>query len=116
MTRPSCTYCGEDRDGVGDTWGLQGDHVVPKYWPGSHRLGNGNITWACPACNRDKGTNDPATWFFLLVRRDGAVLGRNETLADVRAARLWTRWADDIRDLHAEVEAMLLINLKVADK
>lgn len=98
-----CTYCGEKTRGE-----PQRDHVTPKSWRGPRDpWDDDRIVWACEPCNRSKGVNSPATWFFVLIRKNGAVLGRGESLADRQLDLIWAGWEPEIRFLLGVVSAMV---------
>lgn len=106
---PTCAYCG----GI-DRWNrpLQRDHVIPRSWDGSS---NKNVVLACPSCNGTKGNRDPVLWFAELVRRYGAVVGRDETREDVIATRIWERWGDDIEQFATTLTSRALASANSKD-
>lgn len=86
---PTCTYCGAGKS----QYGWHRDHVTPKSWGSSRR----ETVLACSSCNGTKGNRDPVLWFAELVRRYGAVVGRDDSHEDRVATRIWELWGDDIR-------------------
>ncbi len=85
---------------------MQGDHIIPRSWPGVYDNDKSNVTPACGDCNMAKGSCDPVVWFFLLLRRDKAMPGRRETLADIQAERLLHYWGDAIIETAAAVAGL----------
>lgn len=92
----ACAYCGFTHDRWERRLTFHLDHIIPKSWS-LYETGPENLIAACEACNRDKGAHDPVSWFSRLVRFDGAVIGRGETLADDQATNIWNGWGDEIR-------------------
>lgn len=87
-----CFYCGALNPPY--CFGQYREHVIPKSWPGGWKHPR-NLVLACGDCNREKGVNSPATWFFVLLRRGAEVGG--PSVADRRVTLIWAGWADEIR-------------------